>query len=88
MPVRAVMTFNQTPSPEQPVPRRTVPLSRARYRLLCSMLTGYAHLLVALAVAPTLFPVRQPPVWEAIGEIVTAMAFLAMAFFVAPCGDD
>jgi len=88
MPVRAVVTSNKAPSPEQPTPRQTALVSPARYRLLVSMLTIYAYGLVALAVAPTLFPVRHPPAWVTVSEIGLAMVFLALAFYIAPSGGD
>jgi hypothetical protein len=80
------MTSDKSPSRELPVPGRVSPASRARYRLLCSMLQTYAFGLLALAAAPTLFPVPQPPLWLTVGEIALAMAFLALIFFVAPKG--
>lgn len=74
-------------SPEQPAPCQTASGSRARYRLLCSLLTIYAYGLVALAVASTLFAVRHPPGWVTVSEIVLAMVFRALGFYIAPRGE-
>lgn len=74
-------------SPMQCAPGQTTPVSRARYRLLCSLLTTYTYGLVVLAMAPALFPVRHPPAWVTVSEIGVAMLFLAMAFFIAPRGE-
>ena len=78
------MTSDKHPSQERPAPGLVSPASRARYRLLCSMLTTYAYGLVAVAMAPTLIPVRQPPTWVTLSELGLAMAFLAMTVFIAP----
>jgi hypothetical protein len=81
-----VVTSDKPASPEQPAPRQTSAASRARYRLLHSLLTTYASGLVALAVAPTLFPVRQPTAWTTVSEFWLAIVFLVFAFFIAPRG--
>jgi len=73
------VTSNKAPSPEQPAA-----VSPERYKLLISMLKTYAFALVALATAPTLFPVRQPPAWVTISELTIAILFIALAFFIAP----
>lgn len=78
------MTTNKAPSPDQPVPRPCAWMSQARYRLLCSVLTNYAFGLIALAVAPTLFPVRQPPIWATFSEIGLAIVLLSLAFLIVP----
>jgi hypothetical protein len=81
-----VVTSNKPASPEQPVAHQTATVSRARYRLLIRMLTNYGYGLIALALAPTLFHVRQPPAWVTVSEIGLAMVFLALAFLIAPRG--
>jgi hypothetical protein len=48
------------------------------------MLTNYAHLLVALAVASTVVTKWQQPVWIIAGEIGLAIVFLGLAFFLVP----
>jgi len=82
------MTSNKGDLPDQPLPRQSAPMSQARYRLLCSVLTNYAFGLIALVVAPTLIPVRQSPVWITFGEIGLAMIFLALALLIAPRGEE
>jgi hypothetical protein len=80
----AVVTSNKVLSPEQPAARQAAKMSPARCRLLCSMLTNYAHLLVALAVASTVVTKWQQPVWIIAGEIGLAIVFLGLAFFLVP----
>jgi hypothetical protein len=80
------MTSDNGSSPVQLTPRPTTRASRARYRLLCSMLTTYGYGMVGLAVAPAVIPVRQPPIWISVGELGLAIVFLATAFFIAPRG--
>lgn len=80
------MTSDRHPSRERPAPRLVSPASRARYRLLCSMLTTYGYGLVALAVAPAVIPVRQPPIAITLSEIGIALVFLGLAVFIAPKG--
>ena len=82
------MTSDKHPSQERPAPGLVSLASRARYRLLCSMLTTYAYGLAALAVAPALIPVRRPPMWISVGELGLALALLALAFLIAPRGQD
>jgi hypothetical protein len=79
-----MMSSDKNASPQRSGSHLTSPPSRARYRLLCSLLTTYAYGLVGLAVAPTLIPVQQPPVWVTIGELVTSMLLLALAWLIAP----
>jgi hypothetical protein len=83
-----VVTSNKVPSAERPAPHRTGSISRGRRRLLCSMLTNYAHGLVALAVASTVFSAWQQHVWTTFGETAIAIAFLAIAFFIMPSEGD
>jgi hypothetical protein len=52
------------------------------------MLTNYAHGLVALAVASTVFSAWQQHVWTTFGETAIAIAFLAIAFFIMPSEGD
>jgi hypothetical protein len=83
-----VVKDNEVPAPGRLGPRQSVAISRARHRLLCSTLTIYAYGLVALAVAPTLIAMPQPPVWITVGEIGLAMGLLALAFYIAPTGES
>jgi hypothetical protein len=78
------MMSDKDPSTEPPGPPQPAPASRARYQLLCSMLTTYGYGLVGLAVAPAVIPVRQPPITITLSEIGLALAFLAAASFIAP----
>ena len=80
------MTPAEEMSPKSTAPRPITPASRARYRLLTSMLTTYSFGLVALSVAPMLFPVWQPPAGVTIGELMVAFGLLSVALLIAPRG--